>query len=150
MQRAFPHHVVLHRNAVAVGTLTWRQIFVLFTRLIAGKGQTCSYVYDRMIRYRCNSSSDGRQWVAKSLQWSHNENDGVPSHQPLVYSGTDQKTHQSSVSLAFVRGIHRRPLNSPHKGPVTRKMFPFDDVIMCFLQSGNKLQQSGGVWTIFG
>ena len=43
-----------------------------------------------------------------------------------VYSGTDQRKHQSSVSLAFVRGIHRWPANSPHKGPVTRKMFPFD------------------------
>ena len=47
-----------------------------------------------------------------------------------VYSGADRRKHQSSVSLAFVRGIHRRPVNSPHKGPVTRKMFPFDDVIM--------------------
>ena len=47
-----------------------------------------------------------------------------------VYSGADQRKHQSSASLAFVRGIHRWPVNSPHKGPVTRKMFPFDDVIM--------------------
>ena len=51
-----------------------------------------------------------------------------------VYSafhpGADQRKHQSSASLAFVRGIHRRPVNSPHKWPVTRKMFPFDDVIM--------------------
>ena len=47
-----------------------------------------------------------------------------------VYSGTDQRKHQSSASLAFVRGIHRRPVNSPHKRPVTRKMFPFDDAIM--------------------
>ena len=47
-----------------------------------------------------------------------------------VYSDVDQRKHQSSASLAFVRGIHRRPVNSPHKGPVTRKMFPFDDVIM--------------------
>ena len=47
-----------------------------------------------------------------------------------VYSGADQRKHQSSASLAFVRGIHRSPVNSPHKGPVTRKMFPFDDVIM--------------------
>ena len=47
-----------------------------------------------------------------------------------VNSGTDQRKHQSSTSLAFVRGIHRRPVNFPHKGPVTRKMFPFDDVIM--------------------
>ena len=47
-----------------------------------------------------------------------------------VYSGADQRKHQSSASLAFVRGIHRGPVNSPHKGSVTRKMFPFDDVIM--------------------
>ena len=46
-----------------------------------------------------------------------------------VYSGADQRKHQSSASLAFVRGIHRWPVNSPHKWPVTRKMFPFDDVI---------------------
>ena len=47
-----------------------------------------------------------------------------------VYSDADQRKHQSSASLAFVRGIHRGPVNSPHKWPVTRKMFPFDDVIM--------------------
>ena len=47
-----------------------------------------------------------------------------------VYSGADQRKHQSSASLAFVWGIHRGPVNSPHKWPVTRKMFPFDDVIM--------------------
>ena len=47
-----------------------------------------------------------------------------------VYSGANQRKHQSSASLAFVWGIHRGPVNSPHKGPVTRKMFPFDDVIM--------------------
>ena len=48
----------------------------------------------------------------------------------IVRSGTGQWKHQSSAPLAFVRGIHRWPLVSPHKGPVTRKMFPFDDVIM--------------------
>ena len=47
-----------------------------------------------------------------------------------VYSDADQRKHQSSTSLAFVWGIHRRPVNSPHKWPVTRKMFPFDDVII--------------------
>ena len=53
----------------------------------------------------------------------------------IVYSDADQRTHQSSASLAFVRGIHRGPVNSPHKWPVTRKMFPFDDVIMFFSYS---------------
>ena len=48
----------------------------------------------------------------------------------IVYSAADQRKHQSSASLAFVWGIHRGPVNSPHKWPVTRKMFPFDDVIM--------------------
>ena len=48
----------------------------------------------------------------------------------IVYSGVNQRKHQSSASLAFVREIHRGPVNFPHKWPVTRKMFPFDDVIM--------------------
>ena len=47
-----------------------------------------------------------------------------------VYSDADQRKHQSSAPLAFVRGIHRGPVNSPHKWLVTRKMVPFDDVIM--------------------
>ena len=51
-----------------------------------------------------------------------------------VYSGTVQRKHRSSASLAFVRGIHRSPVNSPHKGPVTREMLPFDDVIMSKIQ----------------
>ena len=55
---------------------------------------------------------------------------GVSIVYSTVCSGANQRKHQSSASLAFVRGIHRWPVNSPHKGPVTRKMFPFDDVIM--------------------
>ena len=47
-----------------------------------------------------------------------------------VCSGADQRKHQSSASLSFVRRIHQWPVNSPHKGPVTRKIFPYDDVIM--------------------
>ena len=46
-----------------------------------------------------------------------------------IYSDADQRKHQSFVSLVFVREIHRGPVNSLHKWPVTRKMFPFDDVI---------------------
>ena len=47
-----------------------------------------------------------------------------------VNSDADQRKHQSSASLAFVRGIHLWPVISTHKWPVTRKLFPFDDVIM--------------------
>ena len=51
---------------------------------------------------------------------------GVTIVYPTVCSGENQ----SSASLAFVRGIHRWPVNSPHKGPVMWKRFPFNDVIM--------------------
>ena len=47
-----------------------------------------------------------------------------------IYSGADQRKGQSSTSLAIVRGIHWWPVNSPFNVPVTRKLFPFDDVIM--------------------
>ena len=50
-----------------------------------------------------------------------------------VCSRAAQRKYQSSASLAFVRGVHRWPVNSPHKGPVTPKMFPFDDVIINFV-----------------
>ena len=57
---------------------------------------------------------------------------GVSVIYSIIYSCADQRKHQSSVSLVFVRGVHRWPMNSPHKGPVTRKMFPSDDVIMTY------------------
>ena len=56
-----------------------------------------------------------------------------------VYSDADQTKHQSYASLAFT-GIHRWPVNSPHQRPVTRKMVPFDDVIMLPIRS-NDLQK---------
>ena len=52
----------------------------------------------------------------------------------IVYSifslGADKKKHQSAESLAFGRGIRRWPVDYPQTEPATRKMFPFDDVIM--------------------
>ena len=48
----------------------------------------------------------------------------------IVYSDADQrKTSKLSVT-GHCGGISPGPVNSPHKGPVTRKMFPFDDAIM--------------------
>ena len=51
---------------------------------------------------------------------------GVSTVYSTVCSGADR----SFASPAFVRGIHQWPVNSPHKGPVTQSMFPFDDIIM--------------------
>ena len=60
-----------------------------------------------------------------------------------VYPTADQRKHQSNASLAFVRWIHRGAVNSPHKWPVTRKMFLFDDVIMMMIRSQrNKAPQN--------
>ena len=67
------------------------------------------------------------------LQWRHNGHDSVSNHQPhdcLLNPDADQRKYQITASLAYVRGIHQGPVNFPHKWPVTRKMFPFDDVIM--------------------
>ena len=71
-----------------------------------------------------------------------------------VYSGADQRKHQSSVSLIFGRRIHRWPVNSPHKWPVTWKMFPCDDVIMVhavmmliFMWAWSPLQRTVHYWT---
>ena len=80
-------------------------------------------------------------WTPSSatLQWRHNERDGrlkSPAWQLFTQQfieGADKKkqikNHQRSASLTFVRGIHRWAVNSLHNGPVTRNMFPFDDVI---------------------
>ena len=77
----------------------------------------------------------GCVWWSQSLQWCHNEYDSVFNRQPHdcllnLYSGTDQGKHQNSVSLAFVEGIYRWLVNSLHKGPVTQRMFPIDNIIM--------------------
>ena len=83
------------------------------------------------------------KWGALTFLWSHphhyndvilttmmSEITSLAIVNSTVYSCADQRKHQSSASLAFVRGIRRWLVNSPHKGPVTQKMFPFDDVIM--------------------
>ena len=64
-----------------------------------------------------------------------------------VCSGTDERKHQRSASLAFVRGIHRWPVGSPHKRPVTREMFPFGDVIVSWRRDiCQALKRPPGAW----
>ena len=64
----------------------------------------------------------------------------LPIVESTIYSGADQRINQSSSSLAFVRGIYRWPVNSPHKWQVTRIMFPFDDVIMMIVADAEAMQ----------
>ena len=63
-----------------------------------------------------------------------------------VYSGVYQRKHRSFASLAFVWGIHRWPVNSPHKGSVTRKMFPFD-ALSCTSSHDHKGHAYGHEWS---
>ena len=70
-----------------------------------------------------------------ALMWRHNGRDGISDHQPhdcllnCLFRRRSKRTSNLRVT-GSVRGIHRCPVNSPHKWPVTRKMFPLDDVIM--------------------
>ena len=69
---------------------------------------------------------------AFTLQWRHNGHNSVSNHQPrdcFLIHLFRRRSKKTSASLAFVRGIHRGPVNSPHKCPVTRKMFSFDDLL---------------------
>ena len=71
----------------------------------------------------------------KPLRWRHNERDSVSNDQPYdcllnrLFRRRSKKTYKLRVTGLCV-GNSPGPVNTPHKGPVTRKMFPFDDVIM--------------------
>ena len=76
-----------------------------------------------------------RKSSVSSLHWRHNDHDGVSNHQPhgcllnRLFRRRSKKKSKLRVTGLGV-GNSPWPVNSPHKGPVTRKMFPFDDVIM--------------------
>ena len=104
----------------------------------------CVLLWSRTNRYyRCPSGLHPQHWafithnndVTMSMMAA--EITSLTSVYSTLYSGADQRKHQSSALLAFVRGNHRWPVNSPHKGPVTRKMFPFDDVITSNFSTNN-------------
>ena len=77
--------------------------------------------------------------VRFTLLWRHNGRDCVSNHQPhdcllnRLFRSRSQKTSKLRVTGLCVQGIHRWPVNSPHKRPVTRKMFLFDDVITIYV-----------------
>ena len=70
-----------------------------------------------------------KQSATKPLQWLRYER-GLSRLFAQSFLRRRSKKTSSSASLAFVRGIHRFPVYSPHKGPVTPTMFPFDDTII--------------------
>ena len=89
-----------------------------------------------------------------SLQWRHNDHDGVSNHQPhgcllnRLFRRRSKKTSKLRVTGLYV-GNSPGPVNSPHKGTVTRKMFPFDDVIMCIHNRHPYLAFTGELWGVY-
>ena len=106
-----------------------RQIFLIFKRGIIGLyAFNWSFEKYKFIGYYGDiiMSTMASQITSLTIAYS------------TFYSGADQRKHQSSASLAFVRGIHWGPVNSPHKGPVKRKMIPFMTSSWVFIQSPRK------------
>ena len=85
-----------------------------------------------------------------ALHWRHNDHDGVSNHQShgcllnrLFRRIAKQKSKLRVTGLCV--GNSPGPVNSPHKGPVTRKMFPFDDVIIDILTTYRQWHPPGHV-----
>ena len=82
--------------------------------------------------------------VEKSLRWRHYDHDGVSNQQPRgcllnrLFRRSSKKTSKLRVT-GLCEGNSPGPVNSPHKGPVTRKTFPFDDVIMWWKMHTNMM-----------
>ena len=105
----------------------------------------CFFMYDKFMKQytipagydktRCPSTQSFPQFHAP-LPWRHNGHDRVSNHQShncflhRLFKAQIKENIKGFAPLVFVRGIHRSAVNSPRKGPVTRKMFPFHDVIM--------------------
>ena len=87
--------------------------------------------------------------VPTSLRWRHNGRDSVSNHQPhdcllnRLFRRRSKKTIELRVT-GLCEGNSPGPVNSPHKWPVTRKMFPFDDVIIYLCSAVTHVLQ--GYW----
>ena len=86
--------------------------------------------------YHCTSTDqDSSIELGTTLQWTHNDHSGVSNHQShgcllnRLFRRRSKKTSKLRVT-GHCAGNSLGPVNSPHKGPVTRKIVPFDDVIM--------------------
>ena len=89
------------------------------------------YISTVLIVSQC--CQDGK--YARTLRWRHNGHDCVSNHQPrhcLLNRLLERRSKETSKLrvTGLCAGNSPGPVNSPHKGPVTRKMFPFDDAIM--------------------
>ena len=116
------HESAWQHCGTAIVSFTERLMNDQYTETPLGRTVYVANVMPRYVRY-------------VALQWRHNDYDCVSNHQPrgcllnCLFGRRSKKTSKLRVTGLCV-GNSPGPVNSPHKGPVTRKMFPFDDVIM--------------------
>ena len=121
--------------------LSFMEVFTIWISSLEGSGTHHSYV----IKYSSHSqvllswcmlphslqAMPTHTVYPMTLHWRHNGNDSVSNHQPhhcLLNRLFGRKSKK--ISKLRITGLCAGPVNSPHKWPVTWKMFPFDDVIM--------------------
>ena len=145
-------HVLTDNKSTLVQVMAWRRLAISYYLSQCWSRSMSSYVDTRpkwvtlasgvMVTYTFKNEPTCIHLHNHGIYFYGHYNDVIMGMMPpqitsltsvysTVYSGADQSKHQSSASLAFVWGIHRGPVNSPNQWPVTRKIFPFDDVIMC-------------------
>ena len=107
-----------------------RDTVPVYELIIWSTSNPCHAIYDIISWWNYMMIISHYNDVIMSLMTSQTTVDSIVFS--TVCSGAKQRKYQSSASLAFVRVIHRRPVDSPHKGPVAQKMSPFDDVIMYY------------------
>ena len=135
------------KNWIHHNVLTFYHYHYYYCSVLFHKFNTCMYLICAAlalhalvisnIQYLCRYNTviffQSHHKDTPSLQWRHNERDGVSNHQPqdcslkFKFRRRSKKTFKLRVTSLCVGNS---PVNSPHKGPVTRKMFPFDDVII--------------------
>ena len=141
-------YIYIYTNIYTFGTLSCCQISATHLRIEHGAVLRISDTWISIeifmyARYKIKIASyqyRNSRWGSKTLhryplQWRHNEHGGVSNHHHhdcllnRLFMRRSKKTPKLRVT-GICEGIHRWPVNSPHKGPVTRKIFPFGDVSM--------------------
>ena len=115
------HSIFISLNKFMLIALQWRRIGGL---AFQNAGKSCFHYIDVIM------TTMASQITSLTVVYS------------TVYSDADKKKTPKPLVTGLCAGNSPGPVNSPHKGPVTRKMFQFDDVIMLFSQNQTKHQSS--------
>ena len=139
-QRACTTTWVLSINSLSAG------IKDSMASVIITKQRACSQVLFTVILQGCFAGAGETVWLARCnysdviMSAITSQITGVSIVCWAVCSGADRRN--SKASLAYVRGIHRWPVDSPHKGSVIRRMSSFDDVIMASIWNVNDMDRT--------